>query len=87
MSDQTDAGELVRLAAGDDPGQALEAIRELRPLIDGWERQQVEKARAAGWNWAHIARLLGRHRQAVHREYAPKRPDGAGSDRDVTDAG
>lgn len=67
---------LVRQATGSDAGTGLEAIRQLRPLLDEWERQQVERARAAGWNWAEIAKRLGRHRQAVHREYATRRPKG-----------
>jgi transcriptional regulator with GAF, ATPase, and Fis domain len=67
--------QLVRQATGSEAGTALEAIRQLRPLLDEWERQQVERARSAGWNWAEIAKRLGRHRQAVHREYAaPRRP-------------
>ena len=69
-----DPVELVRDATGPEAGRALEAIRELRPLIDEWERDQVHRARDAGWNWAEIAKRLGRHRQAVHREYANRRP-------------
>ena len=65
-----DPVELVREATGSEAVRALEAIRELRPLIDKWERDQVHRARDAGWNWAEIAKRLGRHRQAVHREYA-----------------
>jgi hypothetical protein len=68
--------QLVRQAAGSEAGTGLEAIRQLRPLLDEWERHQVEQARAAGWNWAEIAKRLGRHRQAVHREYATRRPRG-----------
>ena len=69
----SDPLQLVRQATGSDAGTALEAIRQLRPLLDEWERQQVERARAQGWNWAEIAKRLGRHRQAVHREYASRR--------------
>jgi len=68
--------QLVRQATGSEAGTGLEAIRQLRPLLDEWERQQVERARGAGWNWAEIAKRLGRHRQAVHREYAARRPRG-----------
>ena len=67
--------ELVRAATGSEAGAALEAIRQLRPLLDTWEREQVERARQAGWNWAEIAKRLGRHRQAVHREYATRRSE------------
>lgn len=70
MADPT---ELVGAAMGADAGQGLDAIRQLRPLLDVWERDQVLRARDAGWNWAEIAKRLGRHRQAVHREYANRR--------------
>ena len=70
----SDPLQLVRQATGSDAGTALEAIRQLRPLLDEWEAQQVERARGQGWNWAEIAKRLGRHRQAVHREYATRRP-------------
>ena len=65
-----EALEMVRAALGDDPAAGLAAVAALRPLMDGWEDRQVELARAEGWNWAEIAKRLGRHRQAVHREYA-----------------
>ena len=68
-----DAAELVPAAMGADVRVALDAIRRLRPLLDEWERAQVHRARDAGWNWADIAKELGRHRQAVHREYGPRR--------------
>jgi hypothetical protein len=61
---------LVRSALAEDPAAGLEAVARLRPLLDAWEEQQVARARGAGWNWAEIAKKLGRHRQAVHREYA-----------------
>ena len=72
--------DLVRAATGEEPGAALDAIKVLRPLIDTWERRQVDRARSIGWNWADIARRLGRHRQAVHREYGPRKPKGTGPD-------
>ena len=62
--------ELVRAALDSDPGAGLEAVARLRHMIDAWEDRQVEQARGMGWNWAEIAKRLGRHRQAVHREYA-----------------
>lgn len=65
-----EALELLRGALGDDPTPGLEAVARLRPLLDAWEEEQVYRARDEGWNWAEIAKQLGRHRQAVHREYA-----------------
>jgi len=68
--------ELVRAALDSDPGAGLEAVARLRPMVDAWEDRQVEQARDQGWNWAEIAKRLGRHRQAVHREYARRnRPE------------
>ena len=72
-----DPTELVLLAAGGNPDKGLPAVAELRRLVDEWERAQVDRARDAGWNWAEIARLLGRHRQSVHREYAAATRDAA----------
>lgn len=67
-----DAEGLVRAAMGGDPALGLEAVARLRPLVDALEDFQVARARDAGWNWAEIAKKLGRHRQAVHREYAAR---------------
>ena len=71
---RAEPAELVGAATGSDTACALEAIRDLRPLIDKWERDQVNRARDAGWTWVQIANRLGRHRQAVHREYALHKP-------------
>lgn len=65
-----DPRSLVTCALEGPPDMGLAAVARLRSLVDDWERSQVERARALGWNWAEIARILGRHRQAVHREYA-----------------
>ena len=56
-------------------------MRQLRALVDEWEEVQVRSARERGFRWSEIGRLLGRHRQAVHREFArkvaqPKAEDG-----------
>ena len=76
-----DPAALVPAVMGSDVRVALDAIRHLRPLLDEWERTQVLRARDAGWNWADIAKELGRHRQAVHREYGPRKPkDGQAAD-------
>ncbi|HZT65614.1 MAG TPA: hypothetical protein VFA11_07475 [Acidimicrobiales bacterium] len=70
--DTQDPAGLVRAAAGDGPDRGLEAVKHLRKLVDDWEEEQVRRARLAGWSWADIAARLGRHRQAVHREYASR---------------
>jgi hypothetical protein len=75
--------ELVRAALADDPGAGLAAIAKLRPLVDDWEDRQVGQARTVGWNWAEIAKRLGRHRQAVHREYARRNRDEPAAHRDT----
>ena len=78
-----EALELVRAALGDDPEAGLAAVAKLRPLMDAWEDHQVEQARTVGWNWAEIAKRLGRHRQAVHREYARRTRDEPTAHRDT----
>jgi hypothetical protein len=61
---------LVQQATNGAPEAGLRAVASLRALIDQWEESQVMRARQLGWNWAEIAKVLGRHRQAVHREYS-----------------
>ena len=78
--DTQSAAELVTQAAAGPPDKGLAAVAKLRKLVDEWEAAQVRKAREAGWSWAEIARVLDRHRQAVHREYAGSMPrSGSGS--------
>jgi ActR/RegA family two-component response regulator len=79
----TEALELVQAALAEDPAAGLEAVARLRPLLDTWEDLQVEQARSGGWNWAEIAKRLGRHRQAVHREYARRNRDEPAAHRDT----
>lgn len=78
-----EAGDLERYAVAGPPEHGLPAVRGLRRLADECEPRQVAGARAAGWSWDEIARVLGRSRQAVHRRYrdlatsdAPPRPLG-----------
>ena len=78
-----EATDLVRAALGSDPEIGLTAIAQLRPLLDKWEDHQVDLARDMGWNWAEIAKSLGRHRQAVHREYARRNRDEPAAHRDT----
>lgn len=80
---QEEALELVRAALGEAPEAGLTAVARLRPLLDEWEDRQVELARVEGWNWAEIAKRLGRHRQAVHREYARRSREEPAAHRDT----
>jgi hypothetical protein len=49
---------------------ALAAVRELRALLDEWEPQLIEVARAAGVSWAQLAPALGvASRQAAEKRY------------------
>ncbi len=59
-------------ASSGSPEEGLPAVKQLRALVDQWEEAQVRAARERGFRWAEIGRLLGRHRQAVHREFAKK---------------
>jgi len=65
MSNQT----LTGVAAGDDPGTGLRAIRSLRELADRLETLQVARARELGWSWQEVADALGVTRQAVHKKH------------------
>jgi hypothetical protein len=60
---------LVDLAAGDDPGRGLRAVRSLRELADRLEALQVGRARELAWSWQEIADALGVTRQAVHKKF------------------
>ena len=57
-------------ALGDDPRVALVAVRKLVEDDLPWlERRAVRLARANGFSWATIGRLLCRSRQAVRKRY------------------
>ncbi|MCU0261106.1 MAG: hypothetical protein MUE78_08820 [Ilumatobacteraceae bacterium] len=66
---------LVDDALDHDPRRALIAVRLLADEHQPWlEERAVLTARAAGWSWARIGRLLGRTRQAVrvkHQHLSP----------------
>lgn len=64
------ATTLVKTASGQDPRAGLKAVAALRVLLDTLEQGHVERARAAGWTWAEVARELGVSRQAVHKKYS-----------------
>ena len=60
----------VDAAAGDDPRQALIAVRKLINDDVPWlERRAIVLARRQSWDWARIARLLIRSRQAVRERF------------------
>jgi biotin operon repressor len=44
-------------------------VAALRRMTDELERQQVKRARAAGWSWQQIGDALGISRQAVHKKH------------------
>jgi DNA invertase Pin-like site-specific DNA recombinase len=64
------ASALGKQAASADPAVGLVAAAALRRLADTLEREQVRRARAAGWSWREIAGALHVSKQAVHQKYA-----------------
>ena len=69
MGTDSNTDQLAAYAKEGPPEHGLPAIRRLRALLDEWEAYQVRAARARGWNWGEIGRVLGRSRQAVHARY------------------
>jgi hypothetical protein len=65
-------GQLVETAAGPDPATGLAAVAALRGLLEVLEELQVDNARAKGWSWRDIARVLGVTKQAMHYKYATR---------------
>ncbi|HEV3474557.1 MAG TPA: helix-turn-helix domain-containing protein [Actinomycetota bacterium] len=63
------ATKLAGEAASRDPRAGLAAVASLRVLLESLEELQVRNARALGWSWEDIGRLLGVSKQAVHRRY------------------
>ncbi|MEJ3746429.1 hypothetical protein WEI85_24460 [Actinomycetes bacterium KLBMP 9797] len=58
------------MPGGDPVLQALVVLRELRALLDEWEPQLIEAARAADISWTDLAPALGvTSRQAAERRY------------------
>ncbi|MCU1393737.1 MAG: hypothetical protein JWM34_2165 [Ilumatobacteraceae bacterium] len=61
---------LIDEVLDDDPRTALIAYRRLVDDEIPWiEQRVVALARRENWNWATIARLLGRTRQSVHERF------------------
>jgi DNA invertase Pin-like site-specific DNA recombinase len=72
MLTPVDSGTITALAAdagGEDPFNALGAVRQLRREVDRVEETAARRARVAGASWQEIATLLGVSRQAVHKKY------------------
>ena len=66
--------ELVTMleeALGDKPRAALSAARSLADEVDWLQRQAVAHARANGYNWGQIGRLLGLTRQGARKRFPP----------------
>jgi DNA-directed RNA polymerase specialized sigma24 family protein len=72
------ASDLAREVDSTDPDTGLRAVVALRRLLEQLERLQVQNARAHGWSWQAIARVLGVSRQAVHKKYGARRRLGGG---------
>ncbi|MGI8867346.1 MAG: helix-turn-helix domain-containing protein [Mycobacteriales bacterium] len=64
------ASQMVRAAADPDPATGLAAVAALRGLVEVLEELQVDNARAKGWSWRDIARMLGVTKQATHYKHA-----------------
>lgn len=70
---------MVEAAADPDPATGLAAVAALRGLVEVLEELQVDNARAGGWSWRDIARVLGLTKQAVHYKHARRvRTSGGG---------
>lgn len=64
---------LARQMESADPSVGLQAVAQLRVLIDTIERLQVDRARDRGWTWPEIAAALGVTKQSVHEKHAKRR--------------
>lgn len=56
-------------ASSRDPTVGLAAVAALATLLESLEELQVHNARAAGWSWQDIAKVLGVSKQAAHKKY------------------
>lgn len=61
-------------AATSEPEAALEALRELRDELAGFERSRVAEALRSGSSFGTIAKAMGISRQAAHRRYRDLAP-------------
>ncbi|MCU1389149.1 MAG: hypothetical protein JWL72_2487 [Ilumatobacteraceae bacterium] len=70
MNVRAQLDQLLDDVLSDDPRTALIALHRLVDDELPWiEQRVVALARREGWNWATIARLLGRSRQSVHERF------------------
>ena len=61
---------MVDAAADSDPAVGLAAVAALHGMAEVLEALQIDNARAKGWSWRDIARVLGVTKQAVHYKHA-----------------
>jgi hypothetical protein len=71
-----DAAELAVATTSADPAEGLRAVAALRALLESLEELQVASARAQGWTWQQVAAALGVSKQAVHKKYRRRLPQG-----------
>ena len=57
------------LIGDDDVDTALDAIRQLRDLLEEHELRAVRLGRARGMSWQDLAEALGRQRSSVWERY------------------
>jgi hypothetical protein len=69
-ADVAEARQMVDAAADSDPAVGLAAVAALHGIVEVLEALQVDNARAQGWSWRDIARVLGVTKQAVHYKHA-----------------
>jgi hypothetical protein len=69
----SDAPGLAGALAATDPAVGLHAVWALRNLLEQVERLQVDNARAQGWSWRDVARVLRVSKQSVHEKHAGRR--------------
>jgi hypothetical protein len=65
-----EARQMVDAAADSDPAVGLAAVAALHGMAEVLEALQIDNARAQGWSWRDIARVLGVTKQAVHYKHA-----------------
>ena len=67
-----DVRSVVGAACDRDPERGLDAVVELRSLVEVLEALQVDNARRLGWSWRDIAQRLGVTKQAVHYKHGER---------------
>ena len=64
-----DLAQLVRDAGGNDPRLALASVKVLQDEQEWLLVRAVRLARAEGYDWGRVGRLLGVSRQAARQRY------------------